>query len=107
MKQTTQEELNQFTETVGKRLDFRLKGVSLSLLDIGLKRGDATVLTPGVDVLVLVGWVTRPATGEMKDFSIRIGASIGATTDVESIDPLCQKIVENLVRAFYPTVASA
>ena len=106
MRQTTQEDLNQFTQAVGQRLDSRLKGVSLDLLDIGLKRGDAAVLTPGVDVLILVGWVTRPATREVKDFSIRIGVDIGVTTDVEAVDPLCQKIVESLVRAFYPTVAS-
>lgn len=100
-------DLSQFTEAVKNRLSFRLAGVNLDLIDAGLQRADTGVVTPGVDVFALVGWVRRPATGEMKDFAIRIGGNIRKETDIEAIDPLCTKIVESLVEAFYAKVASA
>jgi hypothetical protein len=95
-------DLTQFVSVVGNRLAQRLQGVSLDLMDIGLQRGSADILTPGSDVYVLVGWVIRPATQEVKDFQIRIGGKIGSDTGVEDIDPMVTKILESVTLAYYP-----
>lgn len=106
MKAATQNELEQFVAVVKERLAFRLEAVSLNLIDLGLKRGKAEVLTPGSEVLIVAGWVQRPATQEVKEFSIRVGADMGETGP-EEVGPLCKAIVDSCLEAFYPKIAHA
>lgn len=106
-KNPSMRDLQQFVGAVKQSLDARLDGLSLKLLDLGLRTGKAAVHTPGVKVLVVQGWVQRPITQEVKEFSIRFGADIGAETQPEDVGELCTSIVESCEKAFWPTVASA
>jgi hypothetical protein len=95
------QDLALFTKAVKTRLSFRLGAVSLSLVDVGLQRGESKVETPGPDSFRLVGWVNRPATGQVHEFALPFRADIEPETDVEAIDPICEKIVQACVGAFY------
>lgn len=106
-KKPTMRELQQFTNAVKQVLDARLEGLSLKLLDVGLQTGKSDIELPGATVLKVRGWVQRPITQEVKEFSIRFGADIGAETQPEDVDELCVAILESCERAFWPTVASA
>ena len=107
MKKANQRDLDQFVAAVKTRLGSRLEAVSLELLDLGLKKGKAEVLTPGAEIFILIGWVKRTITGEVKDFNIRFGADIGDDTQPGDVDELCKAIVDSCLLAFYPKVASA
>lgn len=100
MTEDKQRQLQQFVDAVRERLTFRLEPVSLKLLDLGLKKGKSEVITPGTEIYVVAGWVQRPATQEVKTFSMRFGAELGETT-VEDVDPLCAAIVGSCVEQFF------
>lgn len=103
----THRDLQQFVAAVHVQLEKRLEGLSLKVLDLGLKAGKSDLHLPDTTVLVICGWVQGPITQEVKEFSIRFGADIGAETQPEDVGELCTKIVESCERAFWPTVASA
>lgn len=94
------QDAHQFVEAVKAALQRRLEAVSLSLLDAGLREYKSEIVVPGVQQFILVGWVIRPATEEVRTFTVRVGVELGHTS-IDDVDPMAGSIVGKLVEEFY------